>query len=78
MYYPSGGTRRAVQRALDVTARHLRPFAAAWLPWSERQMCGLATHCLADRVLIRGRRHTIEREPLYTQTRDTRELRDAL
>ena len=29
--------------ALDVTARHLRPFAAAWLPWCERHLCGLAT-----------------------------------
>jgi hypothetical protein len=33
----------ALFNALDVTARHLRPFAAAWLPWSERQICGLAT-----------------------------------
>ena len=28
--------------ALNITARHLRPFAAAWLPWSKRQICGLA------------------------------------
>ena len=28
--------------ALDVTARHLRPFAAAWLSWSERRICELA------------------------------------
>ena len=33
----------ALFNALDVTARHLRPLAAAWLPWSERQICGLAT-----------------------------------
>ena len=33
----------ALFNALNVTARHLRPFAAAWLSWSERQICGLAT-----------------------------------
>ncbi len=47
-----GGARRparpvaalgALFDALDVTARHLRPFAAAWLPWSECRICGLAT-----------------------------------
>ena len=51
----SGGTRRAVQRTFDVTARHLRPFAAAWA-FVKRAQFLRAGHRLADRVLIRDRR----------------------
>ena len=32
----------ALFNALNVTARHLRPFAAAWLSWSEHRICELA------------------------------------